>query len=204
METDHHYFGPLAQYTYDIRDDDHFTHHGLLYNLEARYTYALNEDSTDFVKIKSDLAVYLSTGGGLNTTLAFRVGGESNLGKYQFYQASDLGGSTNLRGHRRLRFSGDHVAFLNMDIRSKLLNFKMPLFPGSFGFMGFMDTGRIWYKNNDGFDPTAPGGNSHKWHVGYGGGIWVAPLRQYVFTFTITDSFTDNQPLFKLDYGFFF
>ena len=80
----------------------------------------------------------------------------------------------------------------------------MPLFPGSFGFLGFMDTGRVWYSNNDGFDPTVTGGNSHQWHVGYGGGIWVAPLKQYVFTFTINDSFTDDQILFKLDYGFFF
>ncbi|MFC2123429.1 BamA/TamA family outer membrane protein [Bacteroidota bacterium] len=204
LEKDHHYFGPLVQYTYDIRDNNHFTHHGLLYNLEGRYTYALDEDSTDFIKIKSDLAVYLSTGGGLNTTLAFRVGGQSNIGKYQFFQANDLSGSTNLRGHRRMRFSGDHTLFLNMDIRTRFINFRMPLFPGSLGFLGFADTGRVWYENNNGNDPTAPDGYSRHWHVGYGGGIWIAPLRQYVFTFTIADSFTDDQILFKLDYGFFF
>jgi hypothetical protein len=48
------------------------------------------------------------------------------------------------------------------------------------GILGFYDVGRIWYKNKDGIDPSAPAGKSEAWHKGWGGGLWFTP-----FNFTV-------------------
>jgi hemolysin activation/secretion protein len=154
--------------------------------------------------LTTDFSFYQSTGGSLNTTFAIRVGGAVNLGDYRFYQANDLGGKRNLRGHRRMRFSGDHTLFANLEARMRLFRFNMPLFPGSFGIYGFVDTGRVWYKDFNGNDPSTETGKSTLWHTGYGGGIWIAPLRRYVFSIDVSNSTWDKQMLIFLRHGFFF
>ena len=103
-----------------------------------------------------------------------------------------------------MRFSGDHAVYLNLEARMRLFRFNMPLFPGSVGLYGFFDTGRVWYKDQTGIDPSAPSGKSEIWHAGYGGGIWVAPLRRYVFSIDVATSTTDNDLLIYFRYGFFF
>jgi hypothetical protein len=198
------YTGAIARYTIDTRNDDHFPLFGLHFRNSVMPVIDTSNDSIFFTKITSDFSFYQSTGGSINTTFAVRIGGSFNLGNYMFYQANDLGGKYNLRGHRRMRFSGDHNVFLNLEARMRLFRFNMPLFPGSVGLYGFFDTGRVWYKNREGIDPTADSGKSTIWHAGYGGGIWVAPFRRYVFSLDLSTSLTDQQLLLFLRYGFFF
>ena len=198
------YVGALAAYTFDTRNDDHFPLHGMYLNSAISPIINTRNDSIFFTRLSTDFSFYQCTGGTLNTVFAVRAGGAFNFGDYMFYQANDLGGKTNLRGYRRMRFSGDHSLYLNLEARMRLFGFNMPLFPGSVGLYGFFDTGRVWYKNEAGIDPSAPTGKSEIWHAGYGGGIWVAPLRRYVFSIDVANSTTDNDILIYFRYGFFF
>ena len=198
------YVGAIASYTFDTRNDVHVPMYGMYLKSSIMPVVNAADDSILFTKLKTDFSFYQSTGGTLNTVFAIRAGAAFNFGDYMFYQANDLGGKNNLRGHRRMRFSGDHTVYLNMEARMRLFRFNMPLFPGSVGLYGFFDTGRVWYKNQAGIDPTAPDGTSDIWHAGYGGGVWVAPLRRYVFSIDFSTSTTDNDVLMFFRYGFFF
>jgi hypothetical protein len=198
------YIGAIASYTFDTRNDTHFPLYGMYLNSSILPVVNARDDSILFTKLKTDFSFYQSTGGTLNTVFALRAGAALNFGDYMFYQANDLGGKTNLRGHRRMRFSGDHAVYLNLEARMRLFRFNMPLFPGTVGLYGFFDTGRVWYKDQAGIDPSAPDGTSDIWHAGYGGGIYVAPLRRYVFSIDFATSTTDKDVLMYFRYGFFF
>jgi hypothetical protein len=41
-------------------------------------------------------------------------------------------------------------------MRVKLFSVRTYLFPASLGILGFHDLGRVWYKDENGIDPTAP------------------------------------------------
>ena len=99
-----------------------------------------------------------------------------NRGAYPFYQAQILDGKTELRGFRKTRFYGDSRFFANFEMRLQLLSFRSYLFPATFGMLGFYDVGRIWYKNEDGIDPSSVDGSSDRWHKGWGGGLWFTPF----------------------------
>ena len=198
------YAGALAAYTLNTRNSDHYPLYGMYWRSTVAPIIDTSNDSIFFTKLTTDFSFYQSTGGSLNTTFAFRAGGAFNFGNYMFYQANDLGGKSNLRGHRRMRFSGDHTLFVNLEARMRLFRFSMPLFPGSFGIYGFFDTGRVWYKDENGIDPSTESGESNTWHAGYGGGIWIAPLRRYVFSLDVSNSIWDKQMLVFFRYGFFF
>jgi hypothetical protein len=198
------YAGAFARYTIDTRNDDHVPLYGFYWRSTLSPVIDTSNDSIFFTKLTSDFSFYQSTGGTMNTTFAIRLGGAFNFGNYRFYQANDLGGKYNLRGHRRMRFSGDHNLFVNLEARMRLFRFNMPLFPGSVGIYGFFDTGRIWYTDQNGNDPSTASGISTRWHAGYGGGLWIAPLRRYVFSVDISDSVWDDQVLVFMRYGFFF
>ena len=104
--------------------------------------------------------------------LAARVGGGINRGTYPFYQSQIIGGKTEIRGFRKTRFYGDSKFYANFELRLRLLNIRSYLFPASIGILGFHDLGRVWYKNEDGIDPSAIDGKSEVWHKGWGGGLW--------------------------------
>lgn len=139
-------------------------------------TYAgyagLGKYSNGFGRLNTDMSFYISFNKKARVVIANRLGAGINFGNFEFYQAQYLSGTENLRGYRKYRFAGKSMAYHNLDLRIKLADFKTYLFPGSFGFIGFHDMGRVWVKND----------NSNKWHQGYGGGIWVAPLSRLVIT----------------------
>jgi hypothetical protein len=113
---------------------------------------------------------------------AARIGGGINDGKYNFYQAQILSGKDELRGYRKTRFYGDHKLYANFEVRLRLLSFRSYLFPATFGILGFHDLGRIWYKNENGIDPSVIGGKSNLWHKGWGGGVWFTPFNLTVLS----------------------
>ncbi len=76
-----------------------------------------------------------------------------------------MGGSRTLRGFDSDRFAGDSAIWGGVDLRLKLAEPRI-LFLGTFGAIGFVDVGRVFYEGE------SPGG----WHTGYGGGIWLTPL----------------------------
>ena len=85
------------------------------------------------------------------------------------------------------------MLFNNTELRIRLFDFNTYLFPGSFGLLVFHDIGRVW----------ADGENSENWHNGYGGGIWIAPIRRFVVAAVVAKS-KEEKMLPRITFGFQF
>ncbi|MBT1701723.1 BamA/TamA family outer membrane protein [Chryseosolibacter indicus] len=169
------YAGLSWQVAVDRRNSPLFTTRGLQWILSGRNMTGLNNGSNSFSYYESTLSFYHSFRLPARVTFALRVGGGTNTGNYEFYQAQILDGKTEMRGYRKTRFYGDSKLYSNLEMRMKLLSFRSYLFPASLGILGFFDTGRVWYKNADGVDSSALDGKSDLWHRGFGGGVWFTP-----------------------------
>jgi hypothetical protein len=111
-------------------------------------------------------------------SLAGRIAGMKVWGHYPYFQAAYVGGGKILRGFPTQRFSGDSSVYANLELRVPISRFFVFL-PGEWGVYGFVDTGRVFYE----------GETSDKWHAGYGGGIWIAPLiRQFTMSLAVAGS----------------
>lgn len=133
---------------------------------------------------------------------ALRAGGGVNTGTYEFYQAQILDGRTEVRGFRKTRFYGDSRFYTNMEVRLRLASLRTYIFPVSFGILGFHDLGRVWYKDAEGNDPSAPSGHSDAWHKSWGGGVWLTPFNMTVLSAELGHSKEGN--LFYVRLGFLF
>lgn len=188
------YAGINVRYQYDSRDSKTLPTRGLYWNTNASFHFDLDRDDNTFNRLTSDLSLFLSFRKPYRTVLAFRLGGSVNFGDYEFFQASSLGGNTNLRGFRSTRFSGDANIYQNSEIRFKLFNFSTYFAKGEFGIIGFNDVGRVWYE----------GENSSRWHHGYGGGIWIAPFSVAVLTAAYEWSKDELGGLFAMRFKYLF
>ena len=187
---DRKYFaGAEAQYQFTRRDHPVVPSRGFLFQLSGAYTKNLNEENRGFANYQSSAAFYLPM---LNVlSLAVRVGGEAVTGQPEFYQLATLSGKENLRGYRRQRFHGETSFYNNNELRL-IMNTRNRWFNGKFGALVFVDQGRVWQ----------PGERSDKWHVGYGGGIFVAPFNKILLNASYGISKDDKVIHMRL--GFFF
>jgi len=188
------YTGVNLQYQFDNRDSKTLPTRGLYWNTDASFHYDLDHARKTFNRISSDLSLFLSFRKPYRTVLAFRIGGNVNLGDYEFFQASTLGGTTNLRGYRATRYSGDGCLYQNSEIRFKLFNFSNYISKGEFGVLAFNDIGRVWLEGED----------SNIWHHGYGGGIWISPFNIAVLTAAYEMSKDEKPGLFSLRFKYQF
>ncbi|MBK8606737.1 MAG: BamA/TamA family outer membrane protein [Chitinophagaceae bacterium] len=144
-------------------------------------------------QLNSDLTFHINI---INNwlTLANRVGGGTNLGNkgFEFYQAQYLGNEENLRGFRRNRFAGKSKLYNQTELRLKLADFRTYLFPGAIGIYTFYDIGRVWVANDV----------QKKSASGYGGGLWVSPLRRIMLN--IGYGVSNEDKLFTLGLGWKF
>jgi hypothetical protein len=85
------------------------------------------------------------------------------------------------------------MLFNNAEFRIKVADFNTYLFPGSIGILVFNDVGRVWVT----------GENSSTWHDGYGGGIWIAPIKRFVLTGMLAHS-AEEKLLPRVMFGFQF
>ena len=141
------------------------------------------------VEARGEVATFLSPGGG-NPTLAARVGGKHLWGRFPYYEAAFVGGTRNVRGLREDRYAGRSSLYGSAELRVSLGRFFL-LFPAQFGVFGFGDIGRV-------FDDDMP---SNKWHNGYGGGIWIAPITRAT-TFQISVARSEQRTAFYFGMGF--
>ncbi len=116
--------------------------------------------------------------------IATHIQADKILGDYEFFHALTLGGTDKLRGFRSDRFSGDARVYQNTDFRLKLFR-AGGMFPFSLGVFGSFDYGRVWYKD----DVVA----NDKWHVAYGGGIFIVPLGLTAFKISYMSGEEDSQ-----------
>lgn len=187
------YGGLKAGFTVDTRDNALLTTRGVFWRTAFTTYRGLNEQSRSFTQLQSDLSFYASIRLPAIVTIATRVGTSLNLSdNYEFFQASTLGGLTNLRGFRRTRFAGESAFFHNLDLRMRLLTIRTYLFPAYAGIVAFNDVGRVWVD----------GEKSNVWHHGYGGGIWLAPYNTAVISVLYAMSREDRIPMLRV--GFFF
>ena len=188
------YSGLTLRYLFDNRDSKTLPTRGLYWDTEASFHYDLDHANKTFNQISSDLGLFLSFRKPHRAVLAFRVGGSVNLGNYEFFQASSLGGNSNLRGYRATRFSGDASLYQNSEFRFKLFNFSNYISKGEFGILAFNDVGRVWLEGED----------SSMWHDGYGGGVWVSPFSIAVVTACYERSADEMGGLFTVRFNFHF
>jgi len=187
-----HFGGAAITYLLEKLDNEVIPQNGYRFSLESGWLFNLRQAERNFVRLHSQFSVFYTIDFRLPLTLALRVGGASNFGDFEFFQANTLGGSTNLRGYRNYRFSGKACFFNNAELRVKLADFYTIIFPASFGLLGFFDHGRVWVE----------GESSRKWHYGYGAGMWLSPFRMLVISASYAMSEEDK--LFNLNFRFLF
>jgi len=188
----HHFAGFNASFEIDTRDNEIMPKRGVFWDTDLAGYIGADEDSKDFVKLRSDLSMFFSFRKDPRVVFAFRFGGAANFGNYEFYHANFLSGKTNLRGFRSNRFAGDISFYQNTEIRLKLLNLRNYLFNGQTGILFFSDIGRVWVKHE----------NSKRWHYGFGAGAWLAPFNFTTLTVSYNLSAEENFLMFTFSYLF--
>jgi hypothetical protein len=163
-------FGGLqAEYLFNKTNHRIVPTKGLVFSALAAYTQNLKLSDRAFTHYAGSATAYLPLTP--KFSFAIRAGASTVNGDTEFYQESWLGGGQNLKGFRRQRFYGKS-AFYNSNELRWITNINGGLLKGKFGLIGFVDEGRVWKK----------GEVSDLWHIGYGGGIMLAPLNRIAIT----------------------
>ena len=152
----------------------------------------LNNVTASFLQWQPQVSLYKSVGSRKNLVFANRLGGVISVGRTAFYQSAFLGGHDNLLGYRQYRFAGNHAIFNNFETRIKIADFASYIVPGQFGLVGFFDVGRVWLNGED----------SKRWHMGYGGGVYLAPAGMVVLQLVAARSIEGWFP--NISFGFRF
>lgn len=193
----HHYGTAGVGLKVSTIDETLIPHYGVVFEASSELNVGLNARSETFNRLESEMKAYY-TFENINTTLASRLGFATNIGNYNFFQANMLGGQKifsgagKLRGYARRRFAGRTSLYHNTEVRVKLGNFSSYLFPAKFGVTGFFDQGRVWTS----------GESSRLWHVGYGGGVWIAPLDYFLVNANYAMSKEDEFVSVSLGFSF--
>ncbi|MCE7055198.1 BamA/TamA family outer membrane protein [Algoriphagus sp. AGSA1] len=186
------YTGLSAKVVFDRRDHKNMPTRGVYFEGQAKRMWGLNDFSGDFTSMDGELALYWSFRYPSRLVWATRFGGGKNWGGFEYFQGQTLGGLDNLRSYRRFRFNGDAVFYNNTEVRIRLFNLKTYLLPATVGILAYNDVGRVWVKNEQ----------SDKWHNSLGAGLWLAPLNQFVATFSVGFNEEEFLPFFTFGYQF--
>ena len=188
------FMGISGGFKHDSRDNVVYPTRGIYWEARNQFYYNLSGSAYTFDRITGEIRMYASPWKSKGHVAAFRLGGAINTGEYEFYQANTLGSKYNLRGFPYSRYSGYAALYQNTDLRIKLSRVKSYATRGYFGLLLFNDVGRVWQKEED----------SHTWHHGYGGGLWVSPYEMAIVAATIEFSSEEKNGLLSLRFGFLF
>ncbi|MFA6152392.1 MAG: BamA/TamA family outer membrane protein [Chitinophagaceae bacterium] len=189
---DHKIFaGALVGYEIDTRNDSLFPVRG--FHWKSSLTGMQEIDLyKNYGQLQTEMSFYISFSRYPKFVVANRIGAGTSLGTPEFFQMFYLGGERGLMGYRKNRFSGSSVFYNNLELRMKLFDFTSYLFPGTVGLIGFNDVGRVWVKNE----------SSDKWHIGYGGGLYIIPAEAIVINAMATCSEEGLLPYISLGFRF--
>lgn len=205
LETYRNFAGVGYSWGVDNRNNPLFTTRGLYFEQTSRWMNEFNSSDVtvgNFGYHTATLAFYQSFRFPARLTFASRISAGITRGDFQLYQSQILDGRTELRGFRKTRFYGDSKLVFNNEVRFKLGEIRSYIMPASIGLVGFYDIGRVWYKDENGVDPTALSGKSNIWHKGFGGGIWFTPYNMAVVSLEAGHSVEGTLGYFRL--GFLF
>jgi len=157
------FVGAAAGYSFSKLNDPIVPTGGINFAGTVSYTQNMKHSSQSFWKYGGNIQLYVP----LVSKFSLAVSGaiQSVDGSPEFYQYPSIGGGQDLRGFQRQRFYGK-TAFYNSNELRFIGNLRSYLLNGKAGFLAFVDDGRVWMPNE----------KSDTWHVGYGGGIVVAPF----------------------------
>lgn len=183
--------GFTGRFVMDTLDSHGWPTRGAFIKIEGSYyPKLLDKNIGDYGTLDTALAGVLNLSP--DFVLSGRFGAKKVWGSYPYFQAAYLGGSENLRGYTKQRFAGDAAVYSNLEVRFPISRYFVIL-PGEFGLYAFLDTGRIFLRNE----------TSDKWHYGYGGGIWIAPLvRQLTMSFALGQSEEGMRVYFRFGFDF--
>jgi len=183
--------GFTGRFVMDTLDSHGWPTRGLYIKIEGSYyPKLLDEKIGDFGTLDTALAGVFNLSS--DFVLSGRFGVKKVWGEYPYFQAAYLGGKGNLRGYAKQRFAGDAAVYSNLEIRFPVSRYFVIL-PGEFGLYAFIDAGRVFLRNEV----------SDKWHSGYGGGIWIAPLvRQLTMSFALGHSDEGMRIYFRFGFDF--
>lgn len=187
------WLGAQLNIGFDTRNSTVLPTRGLNWQTSFKLLGGMKNTSGSLSQLNSDMSIYMSFSRNPKVVLATRFGGGINFGNnFEFFQAQYLGSTINMRGYRKYRFAGKSMAYNNTELRIKVADFRTYLFPGSLGLLFFHDIGRVWLSHD----------TSDKWHKGYGGGIWISPMRRTVITISLAKSEEETLPVVSFGYQF--
>ncbi len=188
--TKKHFTGANLKMEYNRTDNVLYPRKGMVIEGNLGFTQNIKDNDRSFLHGGLSISGYATVKA---LTFALRVGTAANFGdEFEFYQANTIGGSTNLRGYRRDRFSGKTSVYENTEVRLNFGTANLYILKGQLGLLAFSDVGRVWIPNED----------SNTLHWGYGGGLFFVPYNKISFNITYGAS-TEDQ-LITLKAGFLF
>lgn len=170
--------GVMAEFTGNTLATPLLADNGISYRLYASNWWNINDQDRNVFKIGGQFSFYRMIQKAIN--FATRISFEHNAGSPDFYQLASMGGLRNYRAARLDRYLGETLFTHNIDLRFLGFSFGKKEAPSVAGFILGLDYGRVWFSGED----------SGTWHVGYGGGLWVAPLGATILSLTY---FRDDQ-----------
>ncbi|GAB4092988.1 bifunctional metallophosphoesterase/BamA family protein [Flaviaesturariibacter terrae] len=173
LYSEKYFVGPHFKLDINTQNNRIIPTRGLAMDVNIRPLFGLNKASHSVTRADVDMRIFSSLFTYPRFVLAERFGYGHVFGKQlEIPQAYYLSGINNLRGYRRDRFAGQSVLYLQNELRFRIADFSTYLFPGSIGLLSFFDVGQVKY----------PGDSPKGWFAGYGGGLWVAPVKRFVIT----------------------
>lgn len=163
--------GIRAEYTYETLNDKLFPTKGIRFTTGADFLQNLRDTKKQVAHLNGIFGFYIPIAPSL--TLGIKTGAATLTGEPEFYQLNRLGGGPTLRGFLRYRFYGKTAVYNQNELQWNF-NVKTYFLSGKMGLLALLDDGRVWQ----------PGETSNKWHVGYGGGLMIAPFNKISFTGT--------------------
>lgn len=162
---------------------------GVKYELYGQQSWNLDEDRAT-TKFGGQFTVYKMLTKAIN--FATRISVEHNDGSPEYYQLASMGGRTTYRAARSERYRGNTMFVQNLDLRFMGFGFGGDDVPTVGGFIVGLDYGRVWLDGED----------SDTWHVGYGGGVWLAPLGATIISLTYFRDKDDARVAFAAGWPF--
>ena len=167
-----------------------FPSRGVQWNTEFSSMSGISKSGNNITKLQSDLAVYASLNDPSRLVALLQIGAGHIFNKnFEYFQALTLGSNNHLRGLRKNRYAGGSMAYAGLELRLKLADIKSYILPGSFGLIGFTETGKVWLKNEP----------SRYWHKSYGGGLYYIPFNLFIVSATI--GFSKEEHIFNFSLG---
>ena len=178
--------GAAAGYSFSKLNDAVVPTKGISFSGNVSYTQNVNQSNRSFWKYGGTLQLYLPLVS--KFSLAISGGIETVDGTPEFYQYPYIGGGQDLRGFRLQRFYGK-TAFYNSNELRFISKLRSSVLNGKAGLLAFVDDGRVWM----------PSEKSDLLHVGYGGGIVLAPFNFIFADITYGISKEDKLLQFRLN-----